>query len=117
MAGRGAEESREAESRFQVSSYAYVPCIALIYQRMEAQKVTACKPYLGLTLLKPEKRLALCAQLTYYNQPSCLTEMRTTSEYTLATLLTCAVWMCSHCAGTRRPSRRRRLFVPYSRER
>src|SRR5437016_12479167 len=102
MVGRGAEESREAENRFKVSSYACVPCMTLIFQRMETQKVTACKPHLGLILLKPEKRLALCAQLTYYDQPRCLTEMWTTSEYTFATLLTCVVCVGSQRAGMRR---------------
>ena len=66
MAGRRTEEPIGAKCRFQASSYAYAPCITLVYQGIETQKVTACKPHLGSTLLIPEKKLALCAQLAYY---------------------------------------------------
>jgi hypothetical protein len=66
MAGCRTEEPREAKCRFQASSYAYAPCVALVCQGIEAQKVTACKLHLGSTLLIPEKKLALCTQLAYY---------------------------------------------------
>src|SRR5262249_42766340 len=70
----------------------------------EAQKVMTCRPHLGSTLLKSEKRLALCARLTYYKPIKCLTG---------ATLLSCAV--CSHCAGVRRgnlPTGKRLFLLP-----
>jgi hypothetical protein len=57
MAGRGAEESRGAERRCQAFGRARVPCMALICQGIEAQKVIAHRQKLGSRPLASQKGL------------------------------------------------------------